>query len=89
MRFNSISALTKRFIAGQAYRPSKVEQYVLPLLVMFVLATNPALAQNGATVAFSTVATTTFGLVNVAFAIGLAIGLIRTVWKFFQGAPDA
>jgi len=90
MRTNFLSWLTKLVIAGQAYRPSKFEQYVLPLLVLFVVTTNPVFAQGGgATAAFSKVATTVIGLVNIAFTIGLSIGLIRTVWKFFQGAPDA
>ena len=89
MRTNLFSWFTKLYLAGQAYRPSKFEQYVLPLLVMFVLATNPAFAAGGATAAMSKVATTVIGIVNIAFTIGLAIGLIRTVWKFFQNAPDA
>lgn len=86
---NILSGLTKLWIAGQAHRPSKFEQHVLPLLVLFVVTTSPVLAQGGATAAMSKVADTVLGIVDIAFTIGLAIGLIRTVWKFFQGAPDA
>ena len=75
-------------VAGQAYKPSKLEQRGYALLTVLALSTTAAKAQS-AEAALTQVKEKVVGIVQVIFAIILIIGLIRVVMKFVQGAPDA
>lgn len=75
-------------VAGQAYKPSKLEQRGYALLTVLALSTTAAKAQS-AEAALTQVKEKVIGIVQVIFAIILIIGLIRVVMKFVQGAPDA
>ena len=84
----SLHLAANLLVAGQVYRPSKLERRGYALLTVLALSTSAARAQS-AEAALTQVKEKVIGIVQVIFAIILIIGLIRVVMKFIQGSPDA
>jgi hypothetical protein len=77
-------------LAGHAkgYEPSKLEKRLMMLLVVSAVAHREA-AYADTQAALRSVQTTVISIAQIVFAIVLIVGLVRTVIKFMNAAPDA
>ena len=55
---------------------------------MLLLMTNPSFGQAQVENAMASIRTWIIVILNVAFLIGIAIGIFKAAMKFFTGAPD-